>query len=136
MQLLKSSTLLKIKNENKSTSVNFNSFIPFDKTHLLIFSWSFSTNLCKIMHSNFIWVNLLKSKALQAKFQFDFIEHTTLFVRLTLLPTTTRATRESKPPSTSTSTIHSSRTEAQCANRFATKTYLCWKQREICRKTI
>ena len=64
----------KKKTESSSTSVNVNWFIPSDKTNLLIFSWFFSTERFKIMHSNFMRVNsnLIKIKCALSKFSALF----------------------------------------------------------------
>ena len=73
------SALLKIKNENNSNWVAFNSFILCNKTHFLILSWFFMTKRFKKMHSN---LSKLKTRKNQKWAERSF--NTIGFLRLTL----------------------------------------------------
>ena len=57
------------------------------------------------------------------KFQFEFIEHTMLFVGFTLMPTMTTGARNRM-----IATVLSSGTEAEYANHSATKIHLFSEQ--------
>ena len=89
----------------KVLNLSYFQLIPFNKTYSHILSWFFSTKRLKIMYSNLSYLSKLKSdknqKCTKRSFSLEFIEHTIGFVRLTLMPTTTKTARgiESALPS-------------------------------------